>query len=142
MASQVLITILLHLQSAKCVISNATDPAEGYSHFSACLDRAEQPLEEGARSHRLLVVACMTQPGKGAPKASSGTGALLSAMFSGGSGDALAIDGIPKDGKERIRIRSEAKVPPSSCLIFKPCSPLGGRRTGRDVGSTTVQRSQ
>ena len=91
-------------------MSNASDQSEGYNHFSACLDRAEQPLEDGAPTHKLLVVASMTQPTKATPKVSEGSGAFLSAMFSSGTGDALAIDGMPKDGKDRIRVRSEAKA--------------------------------
>lgn len=104
-------------------MSNATDQSEGYNHFSACLDRAEQPLEEGAPTHKLLVVASMTHASKTGPKAFEGSGAFLSAMFSSGAGDALAIDGIPKDGKDRVRVRSEAKVwtppPPSARVLLR-----------------------
>ncbi|KAK9842953.1 hypothetical protein WJX74_004820 [Apatococcus lobatus] len=110
-------TILL-LKSARSVMSNATDQSEGYNHFSACLDRAEQPLEDGAPTHKLLVVASMTQPSKASPKVSEGSGAFLSAMFSSGTGDALAIDGIPKDGKDRIRVRSEAKAMEHLKVLF------------------------
>ena len=68
------------------------------------------PWRTGRPPNKLLVVASMTQPTKAAPKVSEGSGSFLSAMFSSGTGDALAIDGMPKDGKDRIRVRSEAKA--------------------------------